>query len=60
MLKIKHPRLVKLKWSMVLTVYRVHTVRKDGSIGTEDTVDRKICVHSKWKWEYLVWAYRSS
>lgn len=45
---------------MVLTVYRVHTVRKDGSIGTEDTVDRKICVHSKWKWEYLVWAYRSS
>ena len=29
-----------LKWSMVLTVYRVHTVRKDGSIGTEDTVDR--------------------
>lgn len=28
-----------LKWSMVLSVHRVHTVRKDGNIGTEDTVN---------------------
>lgn len=31
----------------ILGTYRVHTVRKDGNIGKENTVDRKICVYSE-------------
>lgn len=44
---------------MVLIVYRVHSVRKDGNIGTEDTVDRKKCVYSNkeivndQRWKYI-------